>query len=253
MTSENNRKTGAVDGPAYYAVGRQNWWRDVRAILHPPYTIWHLSYVIIGSLIGPTVNWRTLGAAVLAFFLAVGIAAHALDELRGRPLETTVSAPLLITAATIGLIGAISIGIVGAFQLGPWFVVFIIVGTTLVLGYNLELFDGRFHTDLGFALAWGAFPVLTAAFAQDRSLRVSAIVLAVACAFLSTAQRHLSKSARLIRRRAVSVNGQIVFSDGSVKILDHSTLLVPLETTLRCLSWTVVTLAASLLLARLSL
>ncbi|MHB8593760.1 MAG: hypothetical protein ACYDB3_05415, partial [Acidimicrobiales bacterium] len=73
--------------PAFYAAARGGW-RDWWTLLHPPYTAWHLSYVVIGSLIGPRVNWSTLGATVLAFFLAVGVAAHALDELQGRPLGT---------------------------------------------------------------------------------------------------------------------------------------------------------------------
>ena len=139
-------------GPAYYASGTHTWWRDVQAVLHPPYTAWHLSYVVIGSLIGPRVNWATLGATVLAFFLAVGVAAHCLDELRGRPLGTALPARFLIAAAAISLSGAVAIGIVGIYRVGPWLTVFIAAGAFLVLAYNLELFGGRFHTDLGFAL-----------------------------------------------------------------------------------------------------
>ncbi len=36
-----------------------------------------------------------------------------------------------------------------------------VAGAFLVVAYNLELFGGRFHNDLWFALAWGAFPALT--------------------------------------------------------------------------------------------
>jgi hypothetical protein len=249
----NDNGTGvASHGPAYYASGDHTWWRDVRAILHPPYTVWHLSYVVIGSLIGPRVNWATMGATVLAFFLAVGVAAHCLDELRGRPLGTLLPARFLIGAAAVTLAGAVAIGIVGLYRLGPWLAVFIVVGAFLVLAYNLELFAGRVHTGLGFALGWGAFPVLTAAFAQDRSLPWSAIVLAVAATLLSAAQRHLSTPARTIRRHAVSIQGRMVLDDGRVEVLDSSALLAPIEKTLRALSWTTVALAVSLVLARLS-
>jgi hypothetical protein len=239
-------------GPAYYATGVHTPWRDVRAVLHPPYTAWLLSYVVIGSVIGPTVNWSTLGAAVLAFFLAVGISAHALDELRGRPLGTALPSGLLVGAAAISLVGAVTIGIAGIQRVGLWLVVFIAAGAFLVLAYNLELFGGRVHTDLGFALGWGAFPVLTAAFAQDGSLPLSALVLAAAMALLSSAQRSLSTPARLIRRRAVLIEGRIVFTDRSVETLDHSALLAPVEKTLRALSWSTVVLAVSLVLARIS-
>ncbi len=242
----------ASQGPAYYASGDHTWRRDVQAILHPPYTAWHLSYVVIGSLIGPRVNWATMGATVLAFFLAVGVSAHCLDELRGRPLGTLLPTRFLIGAAAVALAGAVAIGIVGLYRLGPWLAVFIVIGAFLVLAYNLELFGGRVHTGLGFALGWGAFPVLTAAFAQERSLPISAIVLAAAATLLSAAQRHLSTPARTIRRHAVSIEGRMVLDDGRVEVLDSSTLLAPIEKTLRALSWTTVALAVSLVLARLS-
>jgi len=245
-------ETGAPkDGPAYYAVGAHTRLRDVRAILHPPYTAWHLSYVVIGSLIVSRVNWTTLAGAVVAFFLAVGVAAHALDELRGRPLGTQLPKNLLIACAALGLSGAIAIGIIAVFRLGPWFAVFIGLGVILVLGYNLELFGGRLHTDLGFALAWGAFPVLTAAYAQDQTIAASTILLACSAAFLSAAQRSLSNQARKIRRRAVCVEGRIVYTDGTVERISQSYLLAPLERALRALSWAIVILAASLLLLRL--
>jgi hypothetical protein len=239
-------------GPAYYASADHTWWRDVQAILHPPYTAWHLSYVVIGSLIGPRVNWATLGATVLAFLLAVGVAAHCLDELRGRPLGTRLPARFLVVTATVSLAGAVAIGIVGLYRLGPWLAVFIVVGAFLVLAYNLELFGGRVHNGLSFALGWGAFPVLTAAFAQDRSLPISAIVLAAAATLLSAAQRQLSTPARTIRRHATSIEGRMVLDDGRVEAIDSSTLLAPIEKTLRALSWTTVVLAVSLVLARLS-
>ncbi|HLQ14440.1 MAG TPA: hypothetical protein VK256_01090, partial [Candidatus Eisenbacteria bacterium] len=99
--------------PAYYAAHTTGWRRDVWALLHPPYTAWHLSYVLIGASLAPTVNIVRLIATLLAFFLAVGISAHALDELRGRPLQTRLPAGLLWAAAVIGLGGAVVIGIAG--------------------------------------------------------------------------------------------------------------------------------------------
>ena len=245
-------ETGAPrDGPAYYAAGAHTRLRDVRAVLHPPYTAWHLSYVVIGSLIAPKVNRVTLGGAVVAFFLAVGIAAHALDELRGRPLGTTLPSGLLITSSAIGLAGSIVLGIIGVIRFGPWFGLFIVVGVVLVLAYNLELFGGRLHTNVGFALAWGAFPILTASYAQDQSLRASAIILACSAALLSAAQRSLSSPARNMRRHAVSVEGRIVYADGSIEPLSRSYLLAPLERALRALSWSIIVFALGLLVVRL--
>jgi len=70
--------------PAFYALSPGGW-RDYVTLLHPPYTLWHLSYVAIGAGLAPHLEARRLLVALAAFFLAVGIGAHALDELKGLP------------------------------------------------------------------------------------------------------------------------------------------------------------------------
>jgi hypothetical protein len=236
--------------PAYYAGGR-GWLRDVRALLHPPYTLWHLSYVVLGGLSGRHVDWAVLGATLIAFLLAVGVAAHALDELRGRPLRTELPSNVLVAAASAGLAGAVALGVVGTFRVGAVLVAFIVVGAALVLVYDLELFGGLAHNDLAFALAWGAFPVLTAAYAENRTVPLAAVAIALGATLLSAAQRALSTPARLLRRRAGAVNGEVRLVDGTVVPLDRPALLAPLEAALRLLSYAVVALAVGLVLFRL--
>lgn len=237
--------------PAFYAAHTTGWRRDVWALLHPPYTAWHLSYVLIGASLAPTVNIVRLIATLLAFFLAVGISAHALDELRGRPLQTRLPAGLLWAAAVIGLSGAVVIGIAGVWVLGPWLLPFIALGVFFVFAYNLELLRGRVHGDFWFALSWGAFPVLTAYFAQTGRLSLAAVGAAVAGYALSYAQRMLSTPARLLRRRSRSVAGAVTMNDGSQVSLDKPTLLRPLERALAAASWGVVALALALVTSRL--
>jgi len=237
-------------GPAWYAEGGPSWWRDVRAVLHPPYTAWHLAYVVIGGVLVRRVDWAVLGATVLAFFLAVGVAAHALDELHGRPLSTRLPREVLVGATVVSLGGAVAIGCVGVATIGLGLLAFIGLGVFLVLGYNLELFGGRLHSDLVFALAWGAFPVVVAAYAEDRRLRWPVLVVAAGAALLSACQRVLSTPAREVRRKAVAVEGEIVLRDGSTRSIDAALLVEPLERALRLLSWAVTTLAVGLLLAR---
>ena len=242
--------TKSVEGPAFYATGRRGAWRDVRAVLHPPYTAWHLSYVVLGAMIAPRVNWTTLIATLLAFFLAVGIAAHALDELRGRPLSTALPSWILSGAAAIGLGGAVALGAIGITRVGFGLLGFMVVGAFFVLAYDLELFGGLVHTDLGFALSWGAFPVLTSAFAQTSTISWSAVVLAAAAALLSAAQRSLSNPVRMIRRRVTSIEGEIRFADGTVRPIDRDFLLVPSERALRSLSVAMIALAVAFVLVR---
>jgi len=148
--------------PAYYAARARGWRRDLWAVLHPPYTAWHLSYVVIGASLAPQLDSVRLIATLLGFFLAVGISAHALDELKGRPLGTEIPVWALTAAAAIGLVGAVSLGVVGLTRVGIGLLPFIAVGVLFVFAYNLEMLGGKLHGDFWFALSWGAFPVLTA-------------------------------------------------------------------------------------------
>jgi len=235
--------------PAFYAAtGRAGeWW----TLLHPPYTAWHLSYVAIGAALAPHLDAERLVATLVAFFLAVGIAAHALDELNGRPLRTSIPSSVLALAATAALVGAVAIGAAGIARVGLVLVPFVVVGAFLVAAYNLELFHGRIHTDAAFAAAWGAFPVLTAYVAQAERLSFPALLAAAAAYALSRAQRHLSSSVRFIRRQTSRVDIAIGLQDGRERTAHEDLLLDPPEAALRALSWGLPVLAAALVAARI--
>jgi hypothetical protein len=188
---------------------------------------------------------------VLAFFLAVGLAAHALDELRDRPLRTRIPSWVLVLVVVLGIISALVLGIIGVIRVGWVLVPFMVAGPVLVIGYNAELFGGAIHTDLGFAAAWGAFPVLTAYVAQAGALAVAPVLAALGALALSAAQRWLSTPARNIRRRSTRVEGSITFDDGRVVALSTEVLIRPLERALRASSWAIMLLAAALAVARL--
>ena len=249
--SETSVRPPEALAPAYYASHAGGWRRDVWALLHPPYTLWHLSYVVIGASLAPSLSPLRLVATLLAFLLAVGISAHALDELRGRPLQTEVPSAVLWTAAVIGLVVAVGLGIAGLPIIGPGLLPFIALGVLFVFAYNLELLGGRLHGDFWFALSWGAFPVLTAYFAQTGRLSIAAVAVAAGAYALSYGQRVLSTPARLLRRRSRSVTGTVSLSDGSQMSLDQPTLLRPLEGALRAFSWGVVALALGLAASRM--
>jgi len=239
-----------IDRPAFYALPSGGW-RDYWSLLHPPYTVWHLSYVIIGASLAPEVNVRWLLETLGAFLLAMGLAAHALDELNGRPLRTQISDGVLKAIAVVGLAGAIGLGIDGTIDASAWLWVFIVAGGFIVVAYNLELFGGAFHSDLWFALAWGAFPALTAFFAQTRRITIAAVGAAAACAMLSAAQRVLSTPVRRLRRSVRDVRGELELTDGTVEPVDAASLRSAPERALRWLSAAVPLLAAALLAARL--
>jgi len=237
--------------PAYYTALGRGWRRDVWAVLHPPYTAWHLSYVVIGASLAPRLSVFRLTATLVAFFLAVGIAAHSLDELNGRPLRTAIPTWVLKTAGVVGLAGAVALGLAGIPVIGWGLLLFIALGVIFVFAYNLELLGGHMHGDFWFALSWGAFPVLTAYFAQTASVSLAALAAAAGAFALSYGQRALSTPARSLRRRTRAVSGTVTMTDGSEVALDEAALLQPLEKALRAFSWGVVALAAGLLASRL--
>jgi hypothetical protein len=236
--------------PAFYAL-RSGGWRDLVTLLHPPYTAWHLSYVALGAAAAPRIHADRLGAALGAFFLAVGISAHALDELNGRPLGTQLKRGFLIGLAVAGMVGALAIGVVGAVVVSPLLVPLVVLGGLLVPAYNLELAGGRFHNDLWFALAWGGFPAFTGNFAQTLAIRPAGLLVAGGCCMLSLAQRRLSTPARELRRRTVELSGEQRLADGRVVVLDRARVSAPLEGALSALWIALVLLAAALVLTRL--
>jgi hypothetical protein len=240
-----------LERPAFYAL-RPGGWRDLLTLLHPPYTAWHLSYVAIGAAVAPRLDGHRLLWTLLAFLLAVGVAAHALDELHGRPLQTNISDRVLIALTVISLAGAIAIGVVGTVSISNWLLAFVAIGVLLVLAYNLELLDGRMHSDLWFALAWGAFPAFTAFWVQADEVRVDGVLVAAACLMLSMAQRRLSTPVRELRRRTVSLHGEQQLSSGHTIELDAARVAAPMEGALMACATGLVLLAVALVLGRLA-
>ena len=237
--------------PAFYALAGGGW-RDYVTLLHLPYTAWHLAYVAIGAGLAPTIHGGRLAASLVAFGLAVGVSAHCLDELHGRPLRTAIPRGMLRAMAAVGLAGAVAVGLAGVAELGPGLLAFIAFGALAVPAYNLELFGGRLHGDHAFALLWGAFPVLTGYFAQAETLAPAAFAGAGAAYAFSLAQRRLSNEARGIRRRATAVEGRIAWSDGHDEVLDTTRLLAPHEAALRALAAGHVLVALAIVLSRLT-
>jgi hypothetical protein len=235
--------------PAFYALAPGSW-RDYVTVLHAPYTAWHLSYVAIGAALAPHWHPGRLGAALIAFFLAVGIGAHALDELNGRPLATRIPARVLEVAAGLSIGAAVAIGIAGAVVFDLWLLAFVAAGAFIVCAYNLELFGGRFHSDAWFAVDWGAFPLLTAYFACAGRMRPEALLAAVFAALSSYAQRRLSSPVRRLRREVESVSGSVELADGRREPVTRETLIAGNEAALRALALAMVALAVAMVVLR---
>jgi hypothetical protein len=236
--------------PAFYALGSGRA-GDALTLLHPPYTLWHLSYVALGAAVAPQIHAGRLAWAGGAFALAVGVGAHALDELRDRPLQTGFSDRALALAGALSLLGAVAIGVAGIVSVSTWLLPLVLAGGLFLPAYNLELLGGRFHNDFWFALGWGAFPAFTGYFVNSLEVGIAGVLAAGGCMALSYAQRRLSSAARELRRRTLAVEGTRTLIDGSSEELSLPALLAPLDGALALLSLAVPLLAAALLAARL--
>jgi hypothetical protein len=237
--------------PAFYALARGGW-RDYVTLLHPPYTLWHLSYVAIGAALAPDLEVDRLLWGLAAFLLALGIGAHALDELHSRPLGTEIPSLVLIWLAAASLAVAVAIGVGAAFAWTLWLLPFVVAGAFLVPGYTLELWGGLVHTDLWFGLTWGAFPVLVAYLGAAETLRPEAFLAAVFAMLASLAQRSLSTQVRTVRRQVTQVTGRVRYRDGREEPLRAATLARAPETALRALSLAMIALALALVWLRLA-
>jgi hypothetical protein len=221
--------------PAFYAL-RAGGWRDYVTVLHLPYTAWNLSYVALGAALAPHFRTGRMLWTMAAFALALGIAAHALDELNGRPLRTKIRSGVLVVLGIAALAGACAIGVWGAIEWDePALLIFVAFGALVVPAYNLEWFGGTLHNALGLALAWAAFPVLTAYFAEANTLRPEAFLGAGYAAATIVVQRTLSTPVRHARRTLGTTAG-----------------VEPMERALRILPWANVLLACALVVARLT-
>ena len=220
--------------PAFYAL-RPGGWRDYVTVLHLPYTAWNAAYVALGAALAPHFHTDRMVWTMIAFALALGVGAHTLDELSGRPLRTQIPGWVLGALAAASLGGAVAIGVWASVTWGYGLLVFIGFGAFVVPAYNLELFGGRFHNEWWLAFSWAGFAILTAYYAQAQTIRPAALLAAGFGTAMILVQRTLSTPVRQARREAGSLDG-----------------VEAMERALRILPWANILLGAALVVARLT-
>lgn len=188
--------------PAWYVIPSKNRLQRWSNLLHWPYLMWHLSYVVIGAAIAPSVDSALMGWTVLAFFFGMGISAHAFDLLKGDPLSLGLGRRQLLVVGIVALALAAGIGVlqIATGRISPLFLILIPIGVTLAVGYGLEW---RFlHGFRQFILFWAVFPVMVGYLTQAGAA-VDLLVLSVGVAVAVTTaavQRILSTESRRLRR-----------------------------------------------------
>ena len=231
--------------PTWYAGGDSRL-GEVWTMLHPPYTLMVLSFVIVGAALSPSLSFSVLLVTLLAYFLGLGVGAHFLDQLPGMGSRYVQHwPPSALWAIGLGSLGAgAGLGVLGAVVLHePYLLVLIAFEAVVAVGYPLApIFRGVFHRDSVFAIAWGSLPCLTSYYAQAGSISAAAMLAAGSIGAVAVVEIRVSRASR--RRRS------------PVSVLEGTPVLpLPLkdrgpwnpDTTLRLLSGGTALVAATLL------
>lgn len=209
-------------------------------LLFLPYTGMVLAFTVIGGMLAETIFWERVGAAVLIYFLGLGIAAHALDAIGGKgpkPWGAHFSKRQLWVLAIGALVPAYALGFYYIIFKTPQLAVIALLEGFFLFAYNLELFDGKFHTDGWFAFSWGVLPVLAGYVVQTNRISPPALIVAGAMGLLSLVEINASRPYKELKR-----SGR----------LDPHLHQVRYEAILKCISLGVMLLAAGMVTWRLA-
>lgn len=215
--------------------------RLLLGLLFLPYTGMVLAYTVIGAMLAPSIHWDRVGALLIIYFLALGIGAHALDALGSGGVKPWGA---IFAPRQLKLLAGVSIGV--AYVIGSYYMLrdvpllwpVALLEGFFVLAYNLEWFNGRFHTDTWFALSWGCLPVLAGYVMQTNSLSFAALLIAGSMGLFSFIEIKASRPYKDLKRRT---------SAGETTDPEQ---LQRLETILKCVSFGVMLLGAGLISGR---
>lgn len=236
-------QSGAADRSEEWFVPRvgPQRFRIFIGLLFLPYTGMVLGFTVLGAMLAPIVDWARVGALLVIYTLALGIGAHALDALGSKtvkPWGTVFSARALKLLAFGALTAAYGIGAWYMQHYAPWLWPVALAEGFFVLAYNLEWFNGRFHTDHWFALSWGALPALAGYLLQTNQVSLAALAMAGATAALSLVEIKASRPYKTLKAQ---------IREG--RPADRATMM-QLEAILKAVTLGTVLLAGALALAR---
>lgn len=189
-------------------------------LLFLPYTGMVLSYTVVGAMLTETIIWERVAAIVTIYFCGLGIAAHALDAIggkAGKPWGRHFSKKSLWVLAILSLIPAYGLGFYYIFTVTPFLAIIAILEGFFLFAYNLEWFEGRFHTDAWFSFSWGVLPVLAGYVIQANAVSISAVIVSVAMGLLSYVEINASRPYKAIKRSGDTRDH--IFQDRYEKIL----------------------------------
>ena len=231
---------------------------ELYTIMHLPYTSMVLSYTLIGAAFAPTIYMNRLILTLVAYFLGLGLSAHALNELNARHWGKALTKIEMQVLFVAPLIGALVIGVyatqilysaTGTLSASVVLLLFMGVETFFLFAYNTEFSRGRFHSDLAFAFSWGALPTLVSFYVNALTITVPAIFVSTAMAATAGIEISLSRWCKEFRRRNALT--MMRFSDSSEVKLNTTELIARPEKALKLIVAAVDLAAIGLILHQL--
>jgi hypothetical protein len=238
---------------AWYALGGSKF-RELYTILHLPYTSMVLSYVLVGAAVSPHVYPERLSLALVAYFLGLGLSAHALNELHARHWGEALGKRELEALFLIPLAGALSIGAYGMLVLyasaggllaALVLLAFIAMETFFLFAYNTDFSGEWFHSDVAFAFSWGALPTIISYYVN--ALTISAVPILISLAMAATAgiEINLSRWCKDFRRKSQLT--EMHFADNSILSMKTAELIARPEKALKLIVFVVDLTAVGLI------
>ena len=216
--------------------------RTFVGLLFLPYTGMVLSFSVVGSILVNPIHWDRVLAMVIIYFLGLGIGAHALDALGSqgiKPWGTVFSRKQLWLLAVGSLVLAYGLAAYYIIRFVPLLGFMALLEGFFVFAYNLEWFQGKFHTDTWFAFSWGFLPVLAGTLMQTNAISPEALVLAVSMALFSFIEIKASRPYKDLKRNIDLLKDE------------ERALMARYETILKSVSLGVIFLGGGLLIWRI--
>lgn len=185
-----------------------------------------ISFSIVGSLLSPTtIMWDRIVAIVIIYFAALGISAHAADNMgsKKKPWGDLFSNLELLIMLVCGLVVAYAIGAYYIIFYVPLLLPIAILEGFFLFAYNYEIWNGSFHNNIWFAISWGSLPLLAGYVMQTNSISYVPLLISTAAFLISYIEIKLSRRYKEFRQNQDVVKSKKL--ESKLKIISISTIL----------------------------
>src|ERR671910_1044091 len=173
-------------------------------MLFLPYTGMCVSFTIIGSMLSESIQWDRVLSIFVIYFLALGVSAHAADNLGSKKIKpwgsffTAFELKLMVIG---GLFVSYVLGIYYIITFVPLLLIIAIIEGFFLFAYNFELFNGFFHNNFWFAISWGSLPLLAGFVIQTNSISILSLIASIIAFLVAYVEIRISRKYKELKRK----------------------------------------------------